>query len=171
MREISFFIFVSLIAVIFPSHVFGGENHQMDKIKARLHNSNDVIVWSKENLHYQNDDPWDKAPSLDSIIANGYGDCKMLAGVVAELLRHVGVENRIVTIKRKDIYHMFNVFTETPFEYKVIDNARLVPDSFNSFAAILNYYGVSAYEAKHRTYNDFKQWFNEKNSQRGHNQK
>lgn len=130
--------------------------------KVGIHSIDDVINWSGNNLRYQNDDLWDEAPPVEEIVKKGYGDCKMLAGVVSELLNYVGVQNWIITIKRKKMYHMFNVYNDSSGTMRVVENARLLPQSFNSFDEIARHFKVDRFVAKYPTYAEFRIWYNTK---------
>ena len=45
----------------------------------KLQTVEDVINWCGTNLYYNNVDAWDRAPKIESVINDGYGDCKMLS--------------------------------------------------------------------------------------------
>jgi len=115
--------------------------------------------WCKNNLKYQNDDPWDPAPDLESVFKDGHGDCKMLAGAVHEVLKSVGQESKIVTILRKD-WHMFVMYREGE-NWRVIDNARLKPTVFRDPDEIKTVYGVKEFVRVSDSYAEFQSWFNQ----------
>lgn len=121
---------------------------------------NDVNTWLEKNLYYKNVDPWDKAPPINNIIRDGYGDCKMLAGVVSELLNSIGLNSWIVTISKNQVLHMVNVYDGPNGELLLIDNARPVNRSFKDWNDILKYYKIDKIIHKHQSYKVFRQWFN-----------
>jgi hypothetical protein len=114
--------------------------------------------WCESNFRYQNDDPWDEAPDLHSIFKDKYGDCKMLAGAVYEVLKSVGQESEIVTIKRDD-WHMFVIYREND-GWRVIDNAKLLRSVFNNLGEIKKHYGVTDFIKVSDSYDEFQNWFN-----------
>lgn len=124
----------------------------------KMQTVDDVIIWSGLNLHYRNIDKWDAAPKIESVIDDGYGDCKMLAGVVSALLDSVGQPNEFIVIK-KDSWHMFNVY-ERNGKLHVINNAKLVNREFRSHEEIERYFGVNKYVKVFNHYDDFRYWFN-----------
>src|SRR3989338_3201384 len=155
----------SLLILVFSLISLVVQAKSLEYIKAKIHSASDVVDWSANNLYYKNVDSWDKAPPLQKVLDDGYGDCKMLAGVVSELLNHIDVKNWIVTIKREKngMYHMFNVYFESSRGFRVINNARLVETTFKSWTEILEHFGSSGSEfiKKHRSYNRFRKWFNQ----------
>jgi len=118
----------------------------------------DVIKWSNDNLYYKNVDKWDRAPTVYSVIDDGYGDCKMLAGVVSVLLDSVGQPNKFIVIKKK-YWHMFNAYQNNG-KYYVIENARLLDREFVNHDDIKKHFGVTRFEKVFTNYNDFRKWFN-----------
>ena len=123
-----------------------------------LRNVEDVINWCETNLYYNNVNAWDPAPKIESVINNGYGDCKMLAGVVSVLLDSVGQPNEYIVIKKK-YWHMFNAYQKNGKWY-VINNTNLVNKEFTSHEDIKKYFGVKRFKKVFHNYDDFRKWFN-----------
>ncbi|MCK4797223.1 MAG: hypothetical protein KAT05_07560 [Spirochaetes bacterium] len=152
MRILKIYIF---IIIIFSSQVmFSQNNDNLPKLK----NLNQIISWLENNLYYKNFDKWDPAPEINSIINDGYGDCKMLAGVTSELLNSINVENKIIVIKKR-YWHMFIIFKIND-KWQIIDNARLKDGYFNNIDEIKKIYKVNKIKKEFKNYNDFKIWFN-----------
>jgi len=118
----------------------------------------EVINWCRNNLYYKNVDKWDRAPKIESVINDGYGDCKMLAGVVSVLLDSVGQANEYIVIKKK-YWHMFNAFQKNG-KWHIVNNAKLVNQEFTNHEEIKKYFGVKKYEKVFHNYDDFQKWFN-----------
>ena len=154
------FLFSCVILILLQSYACTRNSDPLSDVKKTIHSTDDVMVWAKANLHYQNDDPWDEAPDLDVVVKNGYGDCKMLAGVVAELLSYLKVPNWIVTIKEDGQYHVFNVYMNSNNKFKIIDNAREALSSFTDWNGVLDYFGVKDLVNWHSKYSTFRSWFN-----------
>lgn len=151
-------LFLSLIVIFYADT---GSASSLKSVKEKITSVEEIVKWSKGHLYYRKDQPSEEALSVEEIIKRGYGDCKMFAGVVSELLYHIGVENRIVTvIKKKRRYHMFNVYIDSNNDMRVIDNGKLVPKVFDDWSTILEYYNVSDFLKVHSTYEEFRKWFN-----------
>jgi hypothetical protein len=114
--------------------------------------------WCAQHLRYQNDDPWDPAPNLEIVFDNGYGDCKMLAGAVYEVLQSVGQDSKIVTIKRQS-WHMFVIYNENA-NWRVIDNAKLRRTVYANLDQIKAAYHVNDFARVSNSYDEFREWFN-----------
>jgi len=127
-------------------------------ILLELNTVEDVIKWSENNLYYKNVDKWDRAPDIESVIKDGYGDCKMLAGVISVLLDSVGQQNQFIVIK-KQYWHMFNAY-EIEGKWYVVNNAKLIDKIFHNHEEIKNYFGVNKFENVFNNYDDFQKWFN-----------
>ena len=125
----------------------------------KLATVDDVIQWSEGNLYYKNVDPWDPAPEVADVIKDGYGDCKMLAGVVSVLLDSVGKKNLFIVIKQGGSWHMFNAYEENGKWY-VVNNARLVKSRFANLDGIKHYFKVTRFENTFESYQEFRRWFN-----------
>lgn len=156
------FILQTAVLIVLMTFCLSVWARSLEEIETNIHSADDALSWAEKNLYYKNVEGWDKAPSIQSIIDDGYGDCKMLAGVVADLLMHVKVKNWIVTIERKKSLHMFNIYIDSGGKLRVVDNLKLVPDSFDNWKQVLKHFGVNEYLKKHRSYEAFKKWFNEK---------
>lgn len=147
-----------VMAEMFCPNVIAAES--LKEIQKQVHSVSDVVTWLEQHLRYKNINEWDPAPQLDSVIQDGYGDCKMLAGVASELLHGIGVANWIITIKQKDYYHMFVVFRDDADALRIFNNARLLPQSFTSWDDILAHFSVTKMINRHTNYAAFQKWFN-----------
>ncbi|MHC4559660.1 MAG: SIS domain-containing protein, partial [Planctomycetota bacterium] len=125
---------------------------------SELQTVDEVINWCRANLYYRNVDKWDRAPTIESVIRDGYGDCKMLAGVVSVLLDSVGQPNEYIVIKN-GAWHMFNTYRKNGKLY-VINNAKLVDEEFKNYEDIKRYFDVKEFERVFHNYEDFRSWFN-----------
>lgn len=131
----------------------------LNSIIPKMATVDEVIQWVEKNLYFKNVDPWDSAPEVIDVIKDGYGDCKMLAGVVSVLLDSVGKKNLIIVIKKRN-WHMFNTYEEDG-KWHVVDNGRLVKRTFRTFDEIKSYFKVSHFEETFDSYKEFQRWFNE----------
>ena len=114
--------------------------------------------WCENNLSYRNDDPWDKAPELGPVFRDKCGDCKMLSGAVWEVLKSVGQESKIVTIKGT-AWHMFVIYKEKE-NWRVINNGKLYKKVFASLDEIKAAYHVREFVHVSDSYDEFQKWFN-----------
>jgi hypothetical protein len=142
-----------------------GGNVALDSLVPKLATVDDAIQWSEKNLYFKNVDPWDPAPEVTDVIKDGYGDCKMLAGVVSVLLDSVGKKNLFIVIKSQT-WHMFNAYEEDG-KWRVVNNARLVKRTFANLNEIKSYFKVSRFEKTFDSYEEFRRWFNEEIYPRG----
>ncbi|MGQ9778152.1 MAG: hypothetical protein ACUVQ9_13235 [Thermodesulfobacteriota bacterium] len=140
-------------------------NVSPDSLVPKLATVDDVIQWSEKNLYFKNVDPWDPAPEVTDVIKDGYGDCKMLAGVVSVLLDSVGKKNLIIVIKSGN-WHMFNAYDEDG-KWRVVNNARLVERTFANLDEIKSYFKAIRFEKTFNSYKEFRRWFNEEIYPRG----
>lgn len=146
-----------ILAILFDDTEGSGS----DDLIPKLVTVGDVIRWVEINLYYKNVDTWDPAPEIADILKDGYGDCKMLAGVVSVLLDSVGKKNLFIVIITKGTYHMFNAYEEDG-KWRVVSNARLVKRTFSNLDEIKGYFEVSSFEKTFDSYQEFRLWFNNK---------
>jgi len=141
----------------------------VNDVKAAVNSVDDVINWSKNNLYFKNVDPNDAAPDVGFIIQDGYGDCKMLAGVVSVLLDDVGQPNFIVTVQVSyggmTSLHMYNVYNQGNSWY-VINNADKVNTLYPSFDDTYQFLADDGTILEKKiqvsdNYDEFKAWYNE----------
>ncbi|MFH1222770.1 MAG: hypothetical protein V1647_00330 [Pseudomonadota bacterium] len=153
-------VFVSL-SLLFSCSTVSNSPHVYKELPD-VDNVDAALKWADKNLYYKNDDPWDTASNIGSILKNGYGDCKMLAGVVSALLDKVGQKNLFVVIKdeQNGEWHMFNVFRNNR-GWRVVDNLKLNPRSFKNVDDIKKLYKVDEFIKVFEHYEDFRKWFNE----------
>jgi hypothetical protein len=154
-------IYIILFVVLAQFILMGCGKTSEKEIQAQLPHFNtlkDAIDWCESNLKFQNDDPWDPAPDLETIFKNKHGDCKMLAGAVYEVLKSIGQDSKIVTIKRR-YWHMFVIYRENE-NWRVIDDAKLRKEVFTNLEQIKTSYGVSDFVKVSNSYDEFQNWFN-----------
>jgi hypothetical protein len=147
-----------IVLWIVGSLVSGCMHHKTPTIPT-LKNTDEIAHWLTHNLSYKNVHPWDPAPPLHSIIKNGYGDCKMISGVVSELLTSAGITNNIVVIQKKS-WHMFNVYINQHGHLKVINNGIFWKETFSNHDEIKKRFNVTHYVNVFESYSDFRMWFN-----------
>lgn len=148
-----------LYFIIFINTILLSQSNSKDSFMPKLNSVEKVIDWCENNLKYQNDDPWDPAPDLEKVFKDKYGDCKMLAGVVYELLKSVGQESKIVTIKRT-YWHMFVIYKEND-NWRIIENEKLRKEISANLDDIKKIFKVKEFKKTSDSYDDFKKWFNE----------
>jgi len=149
--------YLIIILVLFTSCTVA-KKVQFTKPLPIVKNVKEVLIWTKANFFYNNEDPLDEAPDIETIFNQNFGDCKMLAGVINVLLNQAGQESIIAAVYDGS-WKVFNVYHDTT-GWHVIENGKLKQVLFYSFKGVAKYYGFDELDYAFKTYKGFQKWFN-----------